>query len=163
MTTGPGRFRPDSPPLAPSRLPSPQRTHIGEARADNYEPPAIDRSHDPDNHRGPRPRVVATAADAASGPTARLKRGTVTASGITGRDVVDISMDHDLLSVDFGFDGTEAQFPMSRVQRLSVQLGAGDDGLRVIDTGVSDVPITIGAIHKVIPLLERTIGPPRPL
>jgi hypothetical protein len=87
----------------------------------------------------------------------------VTVSGITGRDVVDISMDHDLLSVDFGFDGTEAQFPMSRVQRLSVQLGAGDDGLRVIDTGVSDVPITIGAIHKVIPLLERTIGPPLPL
>jgi hypothetical protein len=40
----------------------------------------------------------------------------VTVSGTTGRDVVDISKDHDLLSVDFGFDGTiEAQFPVSRV------------------------------------------------
>jgi hypothetical protein len=62
------------------------------------------------------PGAAATAAAAASGPTARLKRGAVTVSATTGRDVADISMDHDLLSVDFGFDGTiQAQFPVSRV------------------------------------------------
>jgi hypothetical protein len=88
--------------------------------------------------------VLATPADAA-GPTARLSNGTVTVTGTAVRDVVDISMDHDRLTVDFGFDGTiDARFLMSRVQRLSVQLGGGNDGTSVVGTGVSDVPITIG-------------------
>lgn len=87
--------------------------------------------------------VLATPADAA-GPTARLKQGTVTVTGTAVRDVLDISMNHDQLTVDFGSDGTiDAHFSMSRVQRLSVQLGAGDDGTAVIGTGVSDVPIAI--------------------
>jgi hypothetical protein len=87
--------------------------------------------------------VLATPADAAS-PTARLRNGTVTVTGSAVRDVVDISMNHDRLTVDFGFDGSiDARFSMSRVQRLSVQLGGGNDGTSVIGTGVSDVPITI--------------------
>ena len=88
--------------------------------------------------------AVAGPAGAATGPTARLGNGTVTITGTPARDVVDVEMSHDLLTVDFGFDGTiEAQFPMSRVRRLSAQLGGGDDGLSVIGTGVGDVPITI--------------------
>jgi hypothetical protein len=80
----------------------------------------------------------------AAGPTARLKLGTVTVTGTAARDVVSISMNHDRLAVDFGFDGTiDARFLMSRIQRLSVQLGGGNDGTAVIGTGVGDVPITI--------------------
>ncbi len=87
--------------------------------------------------------AVATPAHAA-GPTARLRNGTVTVTGTAARDVVDISMSHDRLTVDFGFDGTiDARFSMSRVQRLSVQLGGGNDGTAVIGAGVGDVPITI--------------------
>jgi hypothetical protein len=87
--------------------------------------------------------VLATPADAA-GPTARLSQGTVTVTGTAVRDVVDISMNHDRLKADFGFDGTiDARFSMSRVQRLSVQLGGGDDGTAVTGAGVGDVPITI--------------------
>ncbi|HYJ69167.1 MAG TPA: hypothetical protein VEX15_16075 [Nocardioidaceae bacterium] len=87
--------------------------------------------------------VLATPADAAA-PTARLRNGTVTVTGTAVRDVVDISMSHDRLRVDFGFDATiDARFSMSRVQRLSVQLAGGNDGTAVIGTGVSDVPITI--------------------
>jgi hypothetical protein len=87
--------------------------------------------------------AVATPAYAA-GSTARLNLGTVTVTGTAARDVVSISMNHDRLAVDFGFDGTiDARFSMSRVQRLSVQLGGGDDGTAVIGTGVGDVPITI--------------------
>jgi hypothetical protein len=87
--------------------------------------------------------VLATPA-AAAAPTARLRNGTLTVTGTAVRDVVDISMNHDRLTVDFGFDGTiDARFSMSRVQRLSVQLGGGNDGTAVIGTGVSIVPITI--------------------
>ena len=87
--------------------------------------------------------VFATPADAA-GPTARLRNGTVTVTGTAARDVVDISMNHDRLTVDLGFDGTtDARFSMSRVQRLSVQLGGDNDGTSVTGTGVGDVPITI--------------------
>ena len=87
--------------------------------------------------------VAATPSDAA-GPTARLRLGTVTVTGTAARDVVDISMNHDRLKVDFGFDGTiDARFSMSRVQQLSVQLGGGNDGTSVTGAGVGDVPITI--------------------
>jgi len=87
--------------------------------------------------------VAATPADAA-GPIARLKLGTVTVTGTAARDVVDISMNHDRLTVDFGFDGTiDARFSMSRVQRLSVLLGGANDGTSVTGTGVGDVPVTI--------------------
>jgi hypothetical protein len=83
-------------------------------------------------------------ASAATGPTARLRQGTVTVTGTAVRDVTDVEMSHDQLTVDFGFDGTvDAKFPMSRVKALSVQGGGGDDGLGVVGTGVGDVPITI--------------------
>jgi hypothetical protein len=85
-------------------------------------------------------------ADAATGPTATLRNGVVTVTGTAARDVVDIELSHDLLTVDFGFDGTvDAQFPMSRIRQLTAHLGGGDDGLSVIGTGVGDVPITISA------------------
>lgn len=88
--------------------------------------------------------ALAGPAGAATGLTARLRNGTVTVTGTVARDVADIEMSHDLLTVDFGFDGTvDAQFPMSRIQRLTVQLGGGDDGLSVVGAGVGDIPITI--------------------
>jgi hypothetical protein len=88
--------------------------------------------------------AFASPAGAATGPTASLANGIVTVTGTAARDVVDVEMSHDLLSVDFGFDGTiDAHFPMSRIKRLSVQLGGGDDGLSVTGLGVGDVPITI--------------------
>jgi hypothetical protein len=83
-------------------------------------------------------------ANAATGPTARLSQGTLTVSGTAARDVIDLEMSHTRVTVDFGFDGTvDARFSMSNVQRLSVQLVGGNDGLSVIGTGVGDVPITI--------------------
>jgi hypothetical protein len=88
--------------------------------------------------------AFAAPAGAATGPTARLNRGTVTVTGTAARDVVDIEMSHDELTVDFGSDGTiEARFPMSRVKALNVQGGDGDDVLVVLGTGVGDRPITI--------------------
>jgi hypothetical protein len=88
--------------------------------------------------------ALAGPAAAAAGPTARLGQGTLTVSGTAARDVIDIEISHARVSVDFGFDGrVDAQFSMSGVQRLSVQLGGGNDGLSVIGTGVGDVPITI--------------------
>jgi hypothetical protein len=88
--------------------------------------------------------ALATPAGAATGPTATLRHGTVTITGSAARDVIDVEVSRDQLTVDFGFDGTiDAQFPKFRVQRLSVQLGDGDDGLAVIGTGGIDVPITI--------------------
>ena len=88
--------------------------------------------------------ATATPAGAATGPTATLKQGTVTVTGTAVRDVIDVNLDAGRLAVDFGFDGTvDAQFPMSRVQRLSVLAGDGDDGVDVEGTGVGDVPITI--------------------
>jgi hypothetical protein len=90
--------------------------------------------------------VIATPAGAATAPTARLNHGTVTVTGTTARDLIAVTVDADRLAVDFGFDGTvDAQFPMSRVQRLSVLAGEGDDGVSVVGTGVGDVPITISA------------------
>ncbi len=83
-------------------------------------------------------------AGAATGPTAQLNQGTVTVTGTAVRDVIDIEVSHARLAVDFGFNGTiDARFRMSRVQRLSVRLAGGRDGLSVIGTGVGDVPITI--------------------
>lgn len=88
--------------------------------------------------------ALAAPADAASGPRATLRRGTLTVTGTAARDVIDINVDHDRLTVDFGFDGTvDAQFSMSRVLRVSVQLGEGNDGASLVGTGVGDVPITI--------------------
>ena len=90
--------------------------------------------------------AIATPAGAATAPTARLKQGTVTVTGTAARDVMSITLDADRLAVDFGSDGTvDAQFPRSRVQRLSVLAGQGDDGVSVSGTGVGDVPITISA------------------
>jgi hypothetical protein len=90
--------------------------------------------------------TLAGPADAATGPTASLRNGTVTVTGTAARDVVDIEMSHAQLTVDFGFDGTvDAQFPMSRIQQLTGHLFGGDDGLSVVGTGVGDVPITISA------------------
>src|SRR5215213_6018502 len=90
--------------------------------------------------------AVATPAGAATAPPARLKQGTVTVTGTTARDVIGVTLDADRLAVDFGFDGTvDAQFPMSRVQRLSVLAGEGDDSVNVLGTGVGEVPITIDA------------------
>lgn len=81
---------------------------------------------------------------ATGGATAQLLNGTLSVTGTATRDVVDIEVSHDRLSVDFGFDGTvDAQFAMSRIRRLSVQLGGGNDGVSVVGTGVGDVPITI--------------------
>src|SRR5262245_23049864 len=86
----------------------------------------------------------AAPAGAATGATARLQNGTLTVTGTAARDIVGISMGHRQVAVDFGFDGTiDARFLMSRVQRLSVQLGDGNDGVSVIGAGVGDVPITI--------------------
>src|SRR6266567_3957044 len=79
----------------------------------------------------------AAPAGAATGPTAQLRDGILTVTGTPARDVVGISMGHRQVAVDFGSDGTiDARFLMSRVQRLSVQLGDGNDGLTVIGAGV---------------------------
>lgn len=84
------------------------------------------------------------AAAATTGPTAVLDGGTVTVTGTAVRDVIAISISHTRLAVDFGADGNvDAAFRMSRVQRLSVRLGAGRDGLTVIGRGVGDLPITV--------------------
>ncbi len=73
--------------------------------------------------------AFAAPADAAAGPTARLRHGTVTVTGTPARDVIGITVDADQLAVDFGLDGTiDGQFQMSRVQRLSVRAGEGNDG-----------------------------------
>jgi hypothetical protein len=89
---------------------------------------------------------AAPAGAAATGATATLSHGTLTVTGTATRDVIDVTMGHRSLSVDFGFDGTvDARFLMSRVQRLSVFLGGGNDGLTVIGAGVGDVPTTIDA------------------
>src|SRR5215471_1802512 len=86
----------------------------------------------------------AAPADAATGATARLRNGILTVTGTAARDVVKISMGHRQVTVDFGFDGTiDARFRMSRVLRMRVQLGDGNDGCAVIGKGVGDVPITI--------------------
>jgi hypothetical protein len=83
-------------------------------------------------------------AGAAAGPTATLGNGIVTITGTAAGDVVDVEMSHDVLTVDFGFDGTvDAHFPMSRIERVIAQLNGGDDGLSVTGIGVGDVPITI--------------------
>src|SRR5262249_10577807 len=88
--------------------------------------------------------VSAAPADASTGPTARLRDGVLTVTGTPARDVINISMSHRQVSVDFGFDGTiDARFLMSRVQRLSFLGGDGNDGLAVVGKGVGDVPITI--------------------
>jgi len=108
----------------------------------------------------------AAPASAATGPTARLQNGILTVTGTPARDVLEISMGHRQVAVDFGFDGTiDARFPMSGVRQLSVQLGDGDDGLSVIGAGVGDVPIAIsgglgndaaGVVGTEDPLLAHT-------
>jgi hypothetical protein len=108
----------------------------------------------------------AAPAGAATGATARLQNGILTVTGTAARDVLKISMGHRQVAVDFGFDGTiDARFLMSRVQRLSVQLGDGNDGVSVIGAGVGDVPITIsgglgndggGVVGTEDPLLARS-------
>jgi hypothetical protein len=87
---------------------------------------------------------AAAPASAATGATAQLQNGVLTITGTAARDVLGISMGHRQLAIDFGFDGTvDARFLMSRIQRVSVQLGDGNDGISVIGAGVGDVPITI--------------------
>jgi len=87
---------------------------------------------------------AAAPASAATGATARLQNGVLTITGTAARDVLGISMGHRQLAIDFGFDGTvDARFLMSRIQRVSVQLGDGNDGISVIGAGVGDVPITM--------------------
>jgi hypothetical protein len=108
----------------------------------------------------------AAPASAATGPTARLQNGILTVTGTPARDVLEISMGHRQVAVDFGFDGTiDARFPMSGVRQLSVQLGDGNDGLSVIGAGVGDVPIAIsgglgndaaGVVGTEDPLLARS-------
>jgi hypothetical protein len=86
----------------------------------------------------------ATPAGVATGPTARLKQGTLTVTGTAVRDVVRVTLNADQVVVDFGFDGTvDAQFPRTRVTAVQVLGGDGDDGLSVDGSGVGDVPITI--------------------
>src|SRR5262245_6874044 len=83
-------------------------------------------------------------AQAATRPTATLDRGTVTVTGTAARDVIAVTLDADRLAVDFGLDGTiDAQFARSRVKRLNVVGGRGNDGLSVQGPGVGDVPVTI--------------------
>jgi hypothetical protein len=85
-----------------------------------------------------------TPANAATGPTAALRHGTVTVTGTAARDVIAVTIDADQVGVDFGGDGTvDAQFKRSRVQALSVLGGEGDDGLSVLGSGVGDLPITV--------------------
>jgi hypothetical protein len=90
------------------------------------------------------PGAFATPAGAATGPTARLRDGTVTVTGTAARDQIRVTLDTDRLTVDFGFDGTvDARFPRTRVTAVQVLGGDGDDGLSVDGAGVGDVPITI--------------------
>src|SRR5499427_6061851 len=108
----------------------------------------------------------AAPAGAATGATARLQNGILTVTGTAARDVVGISMGHRQLAVDFGSDGTvDARFLISRIQRVSVQLGDGNDGISIIGAGVGDVPITIsgglgndglGVVGTEDPLLARS-------
>jgi hypothetical protein len=86
--------------------------------------------------------AFATPAGAATGPTASLRQGTVTVTGTPARDVIGITVDANLLTVDFGLDGTvDAQFGRSRVKAVVVNSGGGDDGISVVGTGA--VPVTI--------------------
>src|SRR5262245_48310755 len=88
--------------------------------------------------------AVANPAEAATVPTATLSLGTVTVTGTAGRDVIAVRVDTDRVTVDFGFDGTvDAQFARSRVERLTVLAGGGDDGVSVQGVGVGDFPITM--------------------
>ena len=88
--------------------------------------------------------ALATPAGAATGPTARLVQGTVIVTGTAARDVIGITIDANRLTVDFGLDGTvDAQFRRSRIQRVQVVAGEGDDGVSVEGSGVGDLPITI--------------------
>src|SRR5690242_15402525 len=81
--------------------------------------------------------ALASPAGAAGGPTATLERGTVTVTGTAARDVIHVTLDASRVAVDFGSDGTiDAQFPLSKVKRLRVLGGRGDDGLIVDGTGV---------------------------
>jgi hypothetical protein len=86
----------------------------------------------------------ATPAGAATGPTARLNQGTVTVTGTAARDVIGINIGANRFTVDFGLDRTvDAQFRRSRIQRVQVLTGEGDDGLSFEGSGVGDLPITI--------------------
>jgi len=88
--------------------------------------------------------VLPSPADAATGPTATLRRGTLTVTGTAARDVVDVTVGATEVTVDFGFDGTvDARFARSKVRRVNVSSGAGDDGLSVDGDGVGDLPITL--------------------
>jgi hypothetical protein len=108
----------------------------------------------------------ASAASAATGATARLQDGVLTVTGTAARDVLEISMGHRQVAVDFGFDGAvDARFPMSGVRQVSVQLGDGNDGISVIGAGVGDVPVTIsggpgndgvGVVGTEDPLVARS-------
>jgi hypothetical protein len=90
--------------------------------------------------------AVATPAMAATAPTATLANGTVTVTGTAGQDQIGITVGANQLAVDFGQDGTtDAHFPMSAVQRISVLGGAGDDGVNVSGTGVGSIPIVVSA------------------
>jgi hypothetical protein len=88
--------------------------------------------------------ATGTAAAAATHPTATLANGVVTVTGTSARDVIDVTMGSDQLAVDFGGDGTvDAHFAMSAVQRVTVLVAGGDDGVDVSGPGVGRVPIAV--------------------
>jgi hypothetical protein len=81
-------------------------------------------------------------AEAATGPTATLRNGTVTVTGTTAADGIRVVIDANRMVVDFDNNGSvDATFQRSRFQRVQVLGGAGDDGMSVTGTGA--VPVTI--------------------
>src|SRR5690349_7336816 len=85
-----------------------------------------------------------TSAGAATGPTATLSQGTLTITGTASRDVISLAEDARQFSIDFNNDGTiDRRFAMTGIQRVSVSMGDGDDGISLQGAGVGDVPVTI--------------------
>jgi hypothetical protein len=88
--------------------------------------------------------ALAAAACTPTVPTATLDGGTVTVTGTAVRDLVDVTMTANDLTVDFGSDGTiDARFARNGYQRVQVLAGEGDDGVIVSGAGVGDVPVTV--------------------
>jgi hypothetical protein len=88
--------------------------------------------------------ALANPADASTGPTATLSQGVVTVTGTPAATLSASPSTPTGWSSTVGFDGTvDAQFKRSRVQRVRVVGGEGDDGLTVDGSGVGDLPITM--------------------
>jgi hypothetical protein len=89
--------------------------------------------------------AFATPADAQTGPTATLRRGTLTVNGTAARDVLLVRIEAARVTMDVGFDGViDAEFPRSQVQRVRVFGNGGDDGMSVFGTGPLPVSISGG-------------------